>query len=384
MKKNKFLPFAKPSIGEDEINEVIDTLKSGWLSIGPKTQKFEKKLEDYIGCNYVVALNSCTAALHLSLLGLDIGKNDEVITTPFTFAATANTIINVGAKPVFADIRADTYNINPDEIVKKITSKTRAIIPVHYGGQPCEMDEIIKIAKEHDLYVIEDAAHAIGAKYKNKKIGTIGDVTCFSFYAIKNITTGDGGAIATNNKKLSEKIRKLSLHGINKNAWNRYSSKGNWYYEVEYPGYKYNLTDIQSAIGLVQLPKLDNFIERRREISEMYNHGFEKNDAITTPFTSKDVYHAKHLYPILVNGLNINRNDFIEELKEMNIGTSVHFIPMHYHPFYKKTFKYKKGDFPITENVFKNLISLPLYPDMSNANVNYVIKCVKKIANKNR
>ena len=379
--RKDFLPPFRPMIGEEEIREVIDTLNSDWITTGPKTHKFEELFREYIGCKHAIALNSCTAGLHLSLIAFEISEGDEVITTPFTFTATVNVIIHQGAKPVFVDIERDTYNIDPEKVENVISDKTKAIIPVHYAGHPCEMDKIIKIAREYNLIVIEDAAHALGASYKGKKIGNIGDVTSFSFYATKNITTGEGGMVTTNNNEIAEKIRLYRLHGISKDAWKRYSSEGSWYYEVIYPGYKYNMTDIQAAIGIHQLKKLKQMQKRREEIAKMYNEVFEDLPEIITPTVRKHVCHAWHLYPILLNTklLRIGRNKFIEALKAENIGVSVHFIPIHLHTYYRNRFGFKKGDFPNAEYVYEREISLPIYPKMTDKDVEDVINAVKKI-----
>lgn len=379
--RREFLPFARPLIDEKDIEEVVDTLNSDWLTTGPKTYLFEEKFAKYIGSEYAVAVNSCTAALHISLAALGIKQGDEVITSPFTFVSTANVILQQGAIPVFVDIRPDTYNINTDLIREKINSKTKAILPVHYGGQPCQMDEIMKIAKDNNLLVIEDAAHAISAEYKGQKIGNIGNATCFSFYPTKNMTTGEGGMVTTNDKKLKELLKMWGLHGISKDAWKRYSAEGTWYYEVLCPGYKYNMTDIQAAIGLQQLDKMDLFQKRREEIVKNYNDAFEQLEEISTPKVLDGIKNAWHLYTIevLPGKLKVNRNQFIEALKAENIGTSVHFIPVHLHPYYRDTFKFKIGDFPVAESVFDRIISLPLFPKMDNQDVEDVIIAVKKI-----
>jgi UDP-4-amino-4,6-dideoxy-N-acetyl-beta-L-altrosamine transaminase len=381
--RSSFLPPFKHSIGNEEINEVIDTLKSDWITTGPKTFKFEEMFGKKVDSKYAIAVNSCTAAMHLALAALEIGMGDEVITTPLTFAATAEVVINQNAKPVFVDIDKNTYNIDPVNIEEKITNKTKAIIPVHYAGQACQMDEIMNIAKENDLFVIEDAAHAIGSMYKNKIIGSIGDVTCFSFYATKNITTAEGGMITTNNKELVEKMRILSLHGISKDAWKRYSSEGSWYYEILYSGYKYNMSDLQASIGIHQLKKLDQMQKRREKIAYFYNDSFKDVPQIITPHVKKYVKHAWHLYPVQINTdlLSINRNEFIEALKAENIGTSVHFIPLHLHPFYKEKYGFIRGDFPIAESVFDREISLPIYPKLLEKDVKDVVSAVKKIIN---
>jgi dTDP-4-amino-4,6-dideoxygalactose transaminase len=384
--RNYFLEYFKPQIDECEINEIISTLKSGWLTTGEKTRIFENALRQYLGCKHVISVNSCTAALHLALVSCGVAYNDEVITTPYTFAATANVVEHQNAKPIFVDIDPFTYNLDPKKIEEKITKNTKAIIPVHYAGHPCEMNEIQKIAKEHDLIIIEDAAHALGAIYRNKKIGNIGDFTCFSFYANKNMTTAEGGAITTHDDKLAEKIRIMSLHGISKDAWKRYSSQGSWYYEIEYPGYKYNMTDLQSSLGIHQLRKFDAMQKRRTEIVKLYNDELGIVNEIILPHVKPYVTHSWHLYPILLNPelLKISRNDFIQALKSEQIGTSVHFIPIHLHPYYKNKYHYKSGDYPVTEAVYANEISLPIYPAMSDDDAHDVIDAIKTIIRSNR
>jgi len=375
--RDTFLPYFQPSIGEEEIQEVAATLKSGWLTMGPKTIIFEDQIAKYVGAKHAIALNSCTAALHLSLIALGIGGGDEVITSPFTFAATGNVIVQVGAKPVFVDIKRDTYNIDPEKIKEAITPRTKAIIPVHYAGQPCDMEAIMEIAQKHNLYVIEDAAHAIGAEYKGKKIGTFGNTTCFSFYATKNMTTGEGGAITTDNDELADKFKILRLHGISKDAWKRYSATGNWHYEIEDCGWKYNMSDIQAALGIPQLQKLDNFVETRRKYAEIYNEEFANVNGIITPYERADVKHVYYLYPILLESLD--RSQFIEKMRERGIGCSVHFIPLHLHPFYRKRFGFRERDFPNAEWVYEREVSLPLYPKMEENDLRYVIDNIKEI-----
>jgi len=375
MKMN--IPFAPPYITEDEISAVIDVLKSGWLSMGYKTVEFENKFAEYVGCKHAVATNSCTSALFLSLKALGIKEGDEVITTPFTFAATANVIVHCGAKPVFVDIDEKTYNINPDEIEDKITDKTKAVIAVHYGGQPANMKKIMKIAREYDLKVIDDAAHAVGSEYeKDKKVGSLGNLTCFSFYATKPITTGEGGMITLNSDELNEELRILRLHGISRDAWKRYLEKDNWYYEVIEPGYKCNPTDISSAIGIEQLKKLDWMNSRRKEIAEYYNERLQSLDIIH-PYVNPNVKSSYHLYPIRL--INYNRNEFIKKMAQNGIGTSVHFIPLHVMPFYQRRYGYKRGDFPITEKVFENIVSLPIYPQLTENQLEYIVENIKKI-----
>ena len=379
--RDSYLPPFKHSIGEDEINEVVDTLKSDWITTGPKTFKFEDLFSKKVNSKYAIAVNSCTAAMHLAIVALGIKNGDEVITTPYTFAATAEVIINANAKPVFVDVEKDTYNIDPTKIEDKITDKTKAIIVVHYAGHSCDMDKIMDIAKKFDLYVIEDAAHAIGSKYKDKRIGSVSDVTCFSFYATKNITTAEGGMITTNDEDLADKMRMLSLHGISKDAWKRYSSEGSWYYEILYSGYKYNMSDLQASIGIHQIKKLDQMQERREEIVNRYNRSFNGIPQITTPTAKSYTKHAWHLYPIQINEelLTINRNEFIKALKAENIGTSVHFIPLHIHPYYKEKFDFKSSDFPNAFSLYNKEISLPIYPKMENKDVEDVIFAVEKI-----
>jgi len=381
--RSSFLHPFKHSIGEEEIDEVVDTLRSEWITTGPKTFKFEEMFSKTVNSKYAIAVNSCTAALHLAIVALGIGKGDEVITTPYTFAATSEVVINENATPVFVDVEKDTYNIDPVKIEEKITDRTKAIIVVHYAGQACEMDKIMDLAEKYDLYIIEDAAHAIGSKYKDKRIGSIGDFTCFSFYATKNITTAEGGMITTKHGDLADKIRMLSLHGISKDAWKRYSSEGSWYYEITYSGYKYNMSDLQASIGIHQMKKLDQMQKRREEIADKYNRAFGQIPQITTPTVKKYTTHAWHLYPVQVNSelLSINRNEFIEALKAENIGTSVHFIPLHLHPYYKEKYGFKGDDFPIAESLYNNEISLPIYPKMEDKDVEDVISAVKKIIN---
>jgi UDP-4-amino-4,6-dideoxy-N-acetyl-beta-L-altrosamine transaminase len=379
--RNNFLPFARPLIEKEDIEEVVNTLNSDWLTTGPKTHLFEEEFAKYIGCKYAVAVNSCTAALHISLAALGIGKGDEVITTPYTFVSTVNVILQQGARPVLVDIKPDTFNINPDLIREKINDKTKAIIPVHFGGQPCEMGKIMKIAKDNNLLVIEDAAHAISAEYEGRKIGTIGDATCFSFYPTKNMTTGEGGMVTINDEELKEKLKIWGLHGISKDAWRRYSAEGSWYYEIVCPGYKYNMTDIQASLGLHQLEKLNRFQRRREKIVKAYDEAFKDMKEITIPFVKDNIKHAWHLYVIKIvsEKLKINRNQFIEALKAENIGTSVHFIPVHLHPYYRDTYGFRRGDFPNAEYAFDRVISLPLFPKMNDKDVKDVIEAVRKI-----
>ena len=381
--RNTFLPPFKHSIGEEEIEEVVSTLNSNWITTGPKTFKFEEMFRKNVGSKYAIAVNSCTAALHLSIVAAGVKSGDEVITSPLTFAATSEVIIHQNAKPILVDVEKDTYNIDPEKIKEKINEKTKAIIPVHYAGHACNMDEIMEIAMENNLFVIEDAAHAIGSKYKDRYIGNVGDLTCFSFYATKNITTAEGGMITTNNEELAEKVRILSLHGISKDAWKRYSSEGSWFYEILYPGYKYNMSDLQASIGFHQLKKLTKMQRRREEIADLYKNSFKDIPQITIPKVRNYTKHAWHLYPILINNdlLEIGRNEFIEALNAENIGTSVHFIPLHLHPYYKEKYGFEYGNFPNAEYIYDREISIPIYPKMTDVDVKDVISAVKKIIN---
>lgn len=379
------IPYALPLIDDEEIKEIIDTIQSNWLSKGPKTVEFEKVFAEYVHSAHAVGLNSCTAGLHLAQLAVGIGPGDEVITTPYTFVATANTIIHTGAKPVFVDIDPITMNIDPTLIEEKITDKTKAIIPVHFAGFPCDMDPIMEIARKHNLIVIEDAAHAVYTKYKGQMIGSIGDITCFSFYATKNLVTGEGGMITTNNEQWADQIRVMSLHGMSKNAWNRYGNKGNWFYEVEYPGYKYNMTDVQASFGLVQLKKLESLQNRRAEIAGVYNKELKDVKGITLPHQDDTHTHAWHLYVLKLdlNEFTIDRGQFIQELNNLGIGTSVHFIPVPMHPYYANL-GYNIEEYPNALAVYNGAISIPLYPKMNNDQVNRVVEAVKKVANQFR
>jgi len=374
MIRRDFLPYCLPSIGQEEIDEVVDTLRSGWLSMGPKTLTFEQMVAEYADVKHAVCVNSCTAALHLCLLGYDIGPGDEVITTPYTFAATGNTIVHVGAKPVFVDVLEQDFNIDPELVKEKITKRTKAIVPVHFAGQPCDMNALNEIAEDHHLIIIEDAAHAIGSRYRGKKIGAMGNPTCYSFYATKNMTTGEGGAVVTEDDRLAARLKTLRLHGISKDAWQRYSAKGSWYYEIEEAGWKYNMTDLQAAIGMHQISKLDGLIRTRRELAERYNRALGSTEKIRVPTERKDLFHAYHLYPLLVP--SESRGQFIDRMKQRNIGTSVHFIPLHLHPFYAQKYGFKRGDYPVAEYLYDREVSLPLYPGMTDQDVDDIVEAV--------
>ena len=383
---NQFLSFHVPEIGNEEIQSVVETLRSGWLTTGSKVKQFEENFSEYTGASYAVAVNSGTAALHLALEAIGICEGDEVILPTMTFTATAEVATYFKAKPVLVDCEPDTLNIDAAQIESKITPKTKAIIPVHIAGQPCDMARIMEIARNHDLKVIEDAAHALPARHLNKRVGSIGDITCFSFYATKTITTGEGGSATTNNVHWANRMRVMSLHGISKDAWKRYSNEGSWYYEVISPGYKYNLTDIAAAIGIEQLKKADRFWEARRRIAEIYNNGFAGLAEIQTPVCRPEVQHAWHLYVIQLQleRLRVTRNEFIEALRDENIGTSVHFIPLHFHPGYRDMLKCKAEDFPNASAVFDRIISLPIYSRMTERDVQRVIAAVRGIVKRYR
>ena len=382
----EFIPFHAPEIGDAEIESVVETLRSGWLTSGTKVKRFEDDFAEYVGSKHAVAVNSGTAALHLALDAIGIRPDDEVIVPTMTFTATAEVVLYFKAKPVLVDCQEDTLNLDPKQIEAAITSKTKAIIPVHFGGQPCDMTPILEIAKTHKLYVVEDAAHALPASYEGKKIGTIGDITCFSFYATKTITTGEGGMATTENSEWAERMRMMSLHGISHDAWKRYTKEGSWYYEILNPGFKYNLTDIAAAIGIEQLKKCDEFRKAREKIAKIYDTSFADLEEIHTPVRRSDTEHAWHLYVIQLNldHLQITRNQFIDALREEGIGTSVHFIPLHLHPYYRDNFGYQPSDFPNASSAFERIVSLPIYPKMTEADVESVIGAVRKVVKLNR
>jgi dTDP-4-amino-4,6-dideoxygalactose transaminase len=380
--RDRYLPVALPLTGEAEKRELIEALESGWITTGPRVKQFEAALAEMVGAEHVVCVDSCTAALHLALVDLDLQPGDEVVTSPLTFCSTVNTIVHAGGTPVLADVEPDTLNLDPGRLAAAITPRTRAVIPVHYAGHPCEMDAILDLAERHGIPVIEDAAHAIGASYRDRPVGSMGDVTCFSFYATKNLTTAEGGALATDHADRAERARLLSLHGMSKDAWKRYTSAGSWYYEVVAPGFKYNMTDLEAALGLHQLRRLPGFNRRRRELAGRYDAAFRDHPAVEIPAWRREVDHAYHLYPIRLelDHLRIDRARFIEELKAENIGTTVHFIPVHYHPYYRDRLGLSRGDLPVAEAAYERLVSLPLYPGMSDSDADDVIAAVDKIA----
>jgi dTDP-4-amino-4,6-dideoxygalactose transaminase len=386
MTEQPFIPFHRPEIGEEEIDEVVGTLRSGWLTTGVRTEQFQNEFQSYIGARRVLAVNSGTAALHLALAGLQIGPGDEVITTPLTFCATVNVILHVGATPVLADIQPNG-NINPQSVADRITARTRAIIPVHFAGAPCDMDAIWSLARKHELFVVEDAAHAAGTHYRGHHVGADcfpSDATAFSFYATKNITTGEGGMIVSKQDDLALRIRILALHGISKDAWNRYREEGSWYYEVLENGFKYNLTDIQSAIGIHQLRKLERYVQERTRFAEIYSQELRDLPELELPQPVKDGRHSWHLYVLRLNldMLTISRGQFIEELRKRKIGASVHFIPIPLHPFFKEWAHLAQNQCPAALQMYPRLISLPLYPSMSDEELRRVIIAVREVIEK--
>ncbi|MFQ5878804.1 MAG: DegT/DnrJ/EryC1/StrS family aminotransferase [Dehalococcoidia bacterium] len=381
-----FIPYYVPSLDQAEVDEVVDTLRSGWLTTGPKVGRLEEAFGAYVGAGHALAVSSCTAGLHLALAALGIGPGDEVITSALTFCATANVVVHLGARPVLADITSDDYNLDPADLERRITPRTRAVVPVHYGGQPCRMDEVMAIARRHNLAVVEDAAHAVGAQYRRRRIGAIGHATAFSFYATKNMTTGEGGMVTTGDAALAQRVRLLSLHGLSHDAWRRYTDKGSWYYEVLAPGYKYNMTDIQAALGIHQLQKLEGFLAARQRYADLYRRYLADAEEVVLPAARPEVHHAWHLYAIRLETarLTIDRARFIELLRERGIGTSVHFIPVHLHPWYRQQYDYREGDFPNAEAAYRGLVSLPLYPRLGDEGVARVAAAVADIVRRHR
>ena len=382
MKRSEYLPFASPDLDKTELSEIEDALRSGWLTTGPKTHQFEQEFAAALGVRHAVAVNSCTAAMHLALEAIGLNRGDEVITTPYTFAATAEVIRYFDARPVFVDIDPQTFNIDPGLVEKAVTRKTKAILPVHVAGLPSDLSRIYEVGRKNNLAVIEDAAHSFPSKYNGRWIGSIGDISCFSFYATKPITTGEGGMICTNNDAWAERCRLMSLHGISKDAWKRYSQEGSWYYEVVAPGYKYNMTDVAAAMGLAQLKKANGMLARRATIAKAYSAALNRVPQLQVPHDDAAHQHSWHLYMLRLNleTLTIDRGRLIEELKNRNIGASVHFIPLHIHPYYRDLYGYKPDDFPVAHREYLREISLPIYSKMTDGDVRDVIEAVKEVA----
>jgi len=384
--RKELLPYYLPEIDREAIAGVVETLQSNWLTTGPKVQQFQQRLAEYVGAPHAVAVNSATAGLHLVLAALGVGPGDEVITTPMTFCATAEVIEYQRAKPVFVDIAPDTHNLDPAKVEVAITPRTKVLVPVHFAGHPCPMDELLEIARRHNLFVLEDAAHAIGALYKGRPVGNIGDATVFSFYATKNLTTGEGGMITCRDEELAKRLQCLSLHGITRDAWKRYSTEGSWFYEVQYLGYKYNMTDIAAALGLRQLETLWRNNIRRRRITARYDAAFAGLPEVTPLVVRPDVQTAAHLYVIKLDldRLTVDRAAFIDALHEEGICTSVHFIPVHLHPYYREKYGYQPGAFPVAEAVYAQSISLPLYTRMTDEDAEDVITAVTRLVERYR
>jgi len=379
--RTSFLPFALPHITQAEIDEVVDTLHSGWLSTGPKTKRFESEFARAVTAPHAIAVNSATAAMHLALDALGIGEGDEVIVPVYTFTATAEVVVHCRARPVFVDVDPVSCNLDPAQLEKHITPRTRAIIVVHIAGLPAEMDDILAIAQAHHLPIIEDAAHAFPASYRGRSVGSIGDMTAFSFYATKTLTTGDGGMLTTANADYAERAALMALHGITRDAWKRYAFGGSWYYEIVAAGYKYNMTDIAASLGLHQLARCQWLLQRRQEIARRYTEAFALVPEVETPPNPAHVVHAWHLYilRLRLERLTLTRNVFIQALTEAQIGTSVHFIPLHIQPFFRDTYHLAAGDFPVALDAYQRAVSLPIYPGMTDEDVDDVIAAVEHI-----
>ena len=372
------LPYGHQWIDAEDIAAVVEVLKSDWITQGSKIEEFERRVAEYCGAKYAVAVSSGTAALHAACTVAGISRGDEAITTPITFAATANTITYCGGKPVFADIRGDTLNIDPSEIRRKISPLTKVILPVDFAGHPADLGQIITIAQERGLSVIEDASHALGAEYKERKIGSFADMTILSFHPVKHITTGEGGMILTDNKESYDKLKVFRHHGIVKGNPDKEES---WYYEINNPGYNFRITDFQCALGISQLKKLDRFVERRREIATRYNEAFTGEEEIITPVEKDYVKAVYHIYVIMLRleKLKVSRREIFEALRAENIGVNVLYIPVHLQPFYKGEFGYKKGDYPKAERYYERAIILPIFPKMSEEDVEDVVEALRKV-----
>ncbi len=384
--RQAFLPYNQPDIEQGEIDEVVDTLRSGWITTGPKTKEFEKHFAEYVGARHAIAVNSCTGGLHVALAAASVGPGDEVIVPTMTFCATANVAVHVGATPIIVDVEPDTLNISPQRLEAAITPRTKAVMPVHLYGHSCDMDRISEIAKVHRLLVVEDAAHAAGAEWHDRRIGALSPATAFSFYATKNLTTAEGGMITTDDDDYAEQMRIWVLHGISHDAWKRYSAEGSWYYEVCVPGFKYNLTDLQSALGLHQLARLEAMNQRRTELAAIYHAGLCDLPEVELPAVRPGIRHAWHLYAIRLRleRLTLNRAEFIERLKAEGIGTSVHFIPLHRQPYYRDRFGFQPADYPVADDAYERLISLPLYSRMTKQDVNDVVEAVWRVVRRHR
>jgi len=392
--RDAFLPYALPLIGDEEIREVIDSMRSGWLTTGPKTKQFEADFARYVGAAHAIGVNSCTAGLQIALAALGVGSGDEVILPTLTFCSTANVVVQLGARPVLIDVDED-FHVTAQAIEAAITPRTKAVMPVHYAGEPCDVEAIYRVADRHGIAVVEDAAHAAGSAYCGCRIGSdallaaptgLCRVAAFSFYATKNMTTGEGGMIVTSDGQLAERMRVLSLHGMSRDAWNRYGKSGSWKYDVVAPGYKANMTDIDASIGIHQLRRLDEFISTRRKYAARFQESFASLPELQIPNEHMERQSTFHLYVIRLRleRLRIDRAEFITELREHNVGSSVHFIPVHLHRYYQERFSYGRGMLPVAERIYDEIISLPLYPAMNDTDVSDVIHAVEKIVIANR
>jgi len=379
--RDTFLPLALPSLGEREKQLVLETLDSGWITSGPRSQELARRIAALAGARHGLALNSATGALHLALAALEIAPGDEVVTSTYTFAACVNVIEHVGAKPVLVDVEPDTLCMSPQALEAALTPRTRAIMPVDYGGHPCDYDAVLAIAGRRGLPLVEDAAHALGARWRDRPVGSFATVTAFSFYATKNLTTGEGGAAVTNDAALAERMSQLSLHGMNRDAWKRYTSTGSWYYEITAPGFKYNLSDVLAAIGLGQLERFDELQRLRRERAAWYDARLADVPEIRRPRVRPEVEHARHLYPVALEleALACDRARFIQELRAENVGSSVHFIPIHLHPYFQARLEVREGEFPVAEDAYRRAVSLPLFPGMSERDVDDACAAVRKV-----
>jgi dTDP-4-amino-4,6-dideoxygalactose transaminase len=379
--KDRFLVFGSPALEEAEIQEVVASMKSGWLGTGPKVARFEKDFSQYKGTAHAVAVNSCTAALHLSILAAGLQPGDEVITTPMTFCATVNAILHAGATPVLADVDPITMNIDPEQVRAKITPKTKTILPVHFAGRPCDMDSLVDIAREYDLKLIEDCAHAIETEYKGKKAGTFGDFGCFSFYVTKNIITGEGGMVLSRREEDAARIKMLALHGMSKDAWKRFGDEGYKHYYVLECGFKYNMMDLQGAIGIHQLQRVEPYWRRRQEIWQYYNQVFADLPIALPPDPEPDTRHAYHLYTILINEARagISRDAFLTAMTANNIGIGVHYLSVPEHPYYQQKFDWKPEDYPNAMGIGRQTVSLPLSAKLTDEDVEDVVTAVKMI-----
>ena len=378
--RSNYLIFGSPIIEDDEINAVVNTFKSKWIGTGPKVNQFEKQFAEYVGVKYAVAVSSCTAALHLSVIALGIKPGDEVLVPAMTFAATANAVIHANAVPVLVDVDKRKMTIDFDDIERKITSRTKAIIPVHFAGRPVDNDKLSAIAKKHGLKIIHDAAHAVETEFKGKKIGAYNDIACYSFYVTKNITTGEGGMVTTNDEELANSIKINALHGMDKDAWKRFSDDGYKHYQVVFPGFKYNMTDVQASVGIEQLKKVERFARRRTEVWNHYKKELADLPLLLPPDVESDSRHAFHLYTIMldIDKVSITRDQLLQKLHEMKIGTGVHYISLHLHDFYKKTYNYKENDFPNSKFISDRTLSIPLSANLTDEDVNDVISALRQ------